>query len=189
MSSPNSGEETEACLAACEEAVKHADAHLRAAVCYRLRIDEGKAVAGLFAMGPAFTLLRAIGTYQRRDAAFEQTLDDHGRAWIDEHLANRDSTARTIMELLDFFAGDVAVEIKLHRAIHKVLIEAYAPVEAERAEAKKTGARLSPIAKRTLRNHEQRRTSIRREGLRNDYADVLAGLVVTTSPEADDEFG
>lgn len=178
--------EAEANFEECELAVRHADAHLRAAVCYRLRIDEAKLLAGAFAMGPAFTLLRAISTYQRRDAAFEAALDEHGCAWIDEHIANRRDTARTIMELLDFLAGDAGVEIKLHHAIHKVLTEAYAAVEAERTEAKRDGTPLSLRAKRTMRNHDQRRTSVRREGLRNDYAAVLDGLEAGTSTDGDE---
>ena len=108
---------------------------------------------------------------------FEGALDATGRAWLDEHLANREDTSRRIQELLDFFAGDVAIEIKLHRATYKVLTDAKASIEAEVAEAKRTGARLSATAKRTIRNYEQRRTSVRREGLRHDYREVLEGLV------------
>ncbi len=177
----------EARRALCEEAVKEADAHLRAAVCYRLLIDESRIIAGVFAMGPAFTLLRAISSYQRRDPVFEAALDGHGREWIEDHIAKREDTARTIMEQLDFFAGDAKVEIKLHRAIHKVLAEAYAEVEAERAEAKKAGKPLSPIGKRTFRNHEQRSTSVRREGLRNDYSAVLGGFRTGASSDSNDE--
>ncbi|MFD1789596.1 hypothetical protein ACFSC3_18740 [Sphingomonas floccifaciens] len=171
----------------CEQAVKDADAHLRAAVCYRLLIDESRMLNGVFAMGPAFTLLRAISTYQRRDPVFETTLDDEGRAWIEEQIANREDTARMIMERLDFFAGDAKVELKLHHAIYKVLAEVYAEVEAGRAEAKKAGRPLTPIEKRTFRNHEQRRTSVRREGLRNDYSAVLNGFSIGPSNEPNDE--
>ncbi|MBN2973500.1 hypothetical protein ACFSC3_12980 [Sphingomonas floccifaciens] len=177
----------EARHALCEQAVKEADAHLRAAVCYRLLIDESRIMAGMFAMGPAFTLLRAISAYQRRDPVFEATLDEHGRAWIEEQIAKREDTARTIMEQLDFFAGDVKVEMKLHRAIQKVLAEAYADVEAERAEARAVGKPLSPLGKRTFRNHEQRRTSVRRTGLRNDYSAVLGGFRTGASSESNDE--
>jgi hypothetical protein len=177
----------EARHALCEQAVKEADAHLRAAVCYRLLIDESRIMAGVFAMGPAFTLLRAVSAYQRRDPVFEATLDEHGRAWIEDHIDKREDTAQTIMEQLDFFAGDAKVEIKLHRAIHKVLTEAYADVEAELAEAKAAGKPLGPLGKRTFRNHEQRRTSVRREGLRNDYSAVLGGFRTGPSDVSNDE--
>lgn len=169
--------ETEQLLARAEQAVKAADAQLRAVVCYRFVIDASKLLGRLFAMGPMFSVGRAISVYQRRDSAFEDALDAYGRDWIDAHLADREDTARRISELLDFFAGDAAVEIKLHHAIYKVLTDAKASIDAEIAEAKRTGARLSKTAKRTIRNYEQRRTSVRREGLRNDYRAVLSGLV------------
>lgn len=177
--------DAEQLLEQTEHGVKAADAQLRAVVCYRFAIDAAKLLGRVFAMGPLFTVGRAISVYQRRDAAFEDALDATGRAWLDEHLANREDTARRIQELLDLFAGDAAVEIKLHHAMHKVLTDAWASVEAEIAEAKRTGARLSATARRTIRNHEQRRTSVRREGLRHDYREVLAGLVSHDPQPAD----
>lgn len=178
--------DAELLLGQAEHAVKAADAQLRAVVCYRFMIDASKLVNRVFALGPLFTIGRAISVYQRRDAAFEEALDATARAWIDEHLANREDTSRRVLELLDLFAGDAAIEIKLHHAIHKILVDAWAGVEAEIMEARRTGARLSPTAKRTVRNHEQRRATVRREGLRNDYLAVLEGLVSAERDQADD---
>jgi hypothetical protein len=165
-----------------------ADNQLRAVVVYRMITEAGRLFAAPFAMGPMWTLVRAISGYLRPDAEYEDSLDMAASAALEIHKANRKATSAKIQELLDMYCGDVALEVILHRVLLSTLEAYHQPVVDEWANRNYVSQRLSAAARRPKRNAEDRHNSVRRGAPTSDRDEVLSGLD-RTEPGAAAEDG
>jgi hypothetical protein len=170
--------EAQAVLAEAEEAVRATDRHLRQVVAYRMLADVSRLTAGVFAMGPAWTLMRSISGYIRPVPGHFEELDPEARAKIDDLVASGKADSAEMLDLLDLYAGDVLLELRLRAAMLSVIRRHHEPVAKELEERARSGTRLSRAAKRLNRKREERNTSVRANaGVQSDRHDVLAGLV------------
>lgn len=161
-----------------EQEAREASNQLRAAVFFRVFVDLGRSLGGPFAMGPMWTVARAVSAHLRRDVALEASLSDDERQRLEEHRSERRKTTPAILDLLDLYAGDVILEMKIHEGLHDILQEHHRPVleELERRNIDKKP--LSAAAKRTKRRSEERRTSVRPGAAISDRSEVLGGLQI-----------
>ena len=149
---------------------------LRAVVAFRMITEAGRLFAAPFAMGPMWTLVRAVSGYLRVNVAYESSLDVAQLASLAEHrLTRKESTAR-ILELLDWHCGDVALEVKIHDMLLATLEAHHQPVAEELAFRKHPGQRLSEAAKRGRRSSDERRARVRPGAPIADRKEVLDGL-------------
>lgn len=149
---------------------------LRIVAFARIIAEMNRLLGQALAVGPLFTLLRAVSGYLQPDPESEQTLQGLALAEYQEHRNKRPQTSRRIVEGLDLLAGDMDVEIELHRLLLTFVNEHLEPIEREQAQAIRTGSKLSDRAKRVKRNYDKRRTSVRRGARVSDRHEVLAGI-------------
>ena len=149
---------------------------LRVVVLYQLLQEISAHTTGVFAMGPAWTLMRSVSGYIRADPSFEGTLSSGRPEELEQRKLVRPKESRVILDLLDRYSGDERLELNLHKAIYKVLMEHHAPVQKEIDEREHSGRRLSPEAKRPRRNEAAQQSSVRPGAPTYDSEDVLGGF-------------
>ncbi|MEG3166377.1 hypothetical protein U1701_17465 [Sphingomonas sp. PB2P19] len=164
-------------LAEAEQSVKDADHHLRQVVAVRMINDFTHRTAGLFGMGPAWTLMRVVSGYVRVDSRRLDELDPGARGKVDDLVATGKPDSAEMLDLLDLYAGDVLLELRLRSAILSALRKHHEPIEKELADRTSSMKPLSPAAKRVRRKAEERNVSLRAgDGIMSDRHDVLRGL-------------
>jgi hypothetical protein len=177
-------------LAEAERAVLAADSHLRQVVVYRLMTDLSRHLAGVFSMGPAWTLMRSVSSYVRRDPGYERSLDEAARTRVAALYDNLAADSTEMLALLDHYVGDTQLEIRLRGAIQKILRDHHEPVRQELAGRNYDAKKLSTQAKRPTRRTEERKAMVRDDtGALSDRHDVLRGLSINGIDirDADDE--
>lgn len=167
----------EADLTAAEELVKETDAHLRQVIAGRLDAEWTRKAAGLFAMGPAWILMRSVSAYIGIAPGVLDALDPAQREQAEALIANSKPDSVEMLDLLDFHAGDTLLELRLRWAILSALRKHHEPVKRELAERGATGTPLSRAAKRRRRKAEERDASVRPDAPLSDRHDVLRGLI------------
>jgi len=167
-------------LAQATEEAAAADSHLRKTVAYRVLTDLSALMAGVFAMGPAWTIMRSVSRYVRPTPEVLDAMTPDARARVQPLIDNEGQDSSEMLDLLDRYTGDVLLELRLRDRILKTLREHHKQAEVELANRHVPGFKLSPAAKRLSRRSEDRNTSVR-AGLA-DRHDVLAGLVPPSPP-------
>lgn len=128
-------------LAVAEADLQRAGDQVRTVVAYRLMVEIGRQASGI-ALGPLYAVARAISPYLQHDMAFENGLDDESRTLLGERRMSREEDSREMLDRLDRYAGDPGLELKLHRAMLKVIRAFHDEREVENAAARKAGRRL-----------------------------------------------
>jgi hypothetical protein len=112
--------------------------HESSIVSWALMASLSKLMAPMFAMGPAWTLMRVVGPYVEADEMEEELIlevsDEDRRRTAVTVRAQRVELSRRLHAALDLWAGDVHFEIELRAAITAV-VERYEP-RSEEARAK-----------------------------------------------------
>lgn len=170
--------ETKEVLAEAERSVKDADHHLRQVIAVRLLNDFTHRTAGLFSMGPGWTLMRVVSGYIRVDPRRLDELDPEARGKVDDLIATGKPDSAEMLDLLDLYAGDVLLELRLRSAILSALRKHHEPISKELADRTSSTKPLSPAAKRVRRKAEERHVSLRAGAvIISDRHDVLRGLI------------
>jgi len=164
-----------------EEAV--VQSRLRTVVMYRVLQQIGDQTAGLFALGPAWTLMRVVSGFIQSDPAFEGTLDEAGLKRLSLRKLDRHEDTATILELLDRYCGDERLEMNLHRVILKALKEHHEPIQAEIDARAEGGKKLSLAAKQPRRTSAARQSTVRPGAAISDREEVLDGMVAAVTSE------
>lgn len=147
---------------------------LRAVVVYRIMVEIGRQASGI-ALGPLYALARAVSPYLQQDLAFENALDDQGRILLNERRQTREQDSREMLDRLDRYAGEQALELKLHRAMLKVIRAFHDEREAENAAVREAGERLPTVRKRQAvrRTSEAQQRDVHPAAPRADVIDVF----------------
>lgn len=174
--------EAEEALEAAEALVKETDAHLRQVIAGRLDAEWTRKAAGVFAMGPAWVIMRSVSAYIRIEPGFLDTLDPEQRARAEALITTSKADSVEMLDLLDLYAGDTLLELRLRWSILSALRRHHEPVEKELAARGTAGTRLSRAAKRLRRKAEDRNASVRPDAPVADRHDVLRGLIHDAAP-------
>ncbi len=167
----------EAVLADAETAQRIAADQLRQVVACRMLNDISRQLAGTFSMGPAWTLMRVVSGYIRDDPGLGDGMDDAAREHIRSLFDTASADSTEMLDLLDLYAGDTLLELRLRAAILSILRKYHEPVKAELANRNYDAKTLSPAAKRVHRKSEQRKASTSsRPAVISDRHDVLGGF-------------
>ncbi|MFS0773015.1 hypothetical protein [Sphingomonas sp. 1P08PE] len=161
-------------LALAEADLQRAGDQVRTVVAYRLMVEIGRQASGI-ALGPLYAVARAISPYLQHDIAFENGLDDEGRARLGERRASREEDSREMLDRLDRYAGEPGLELKLHRAMLKVIRAFHDEREVENAAARKAGRRLPGTRKQQAvrRSIEAQQRSVHPAAPCADVVDVF----------------
>lgn len=178
--------DAQSALMEAEQSVRATDQHLRQVVAHRMMYDIAGSTAGLFAMGPAWTLMRCVSGYIRHDAKRLEELDPEAREKVEELVANGRKDSAEMLDLLDLYAGDVLLELRLRAVILSTLRKHHEPIARELEQRATSGNPLSPSAKRLHRKSEERAATVRAGvGILSDRHDVLDGLKPVSDPHED----
>lgn len=85
----------------------------RGAVTWALFRQVASSAATVFAMGPAWSLMRIVSGHLHEDGEWESGLDDDLRAAVAEHRQTRKERSRQMLQQLEARRGDSALEIRL----------------------------------------------------------------------------
>ena len=160
----------------CVAEVRAVSSQLRATVLYRGSMIVAAMTEGMFAMGPAWTIMRGVSSHLRTDIAWEASLSESDKAALAAHRDVRAKGSARILDLLDFHCGDVALEWKMHETMLALLEAHHAPIQTEIDGRNIDRKPLSAAAKRTFRRAEERRGSIRPGAPLADRDEVFRGL-------------
>lgn len=156
-------------LAAEEQKLAYAQAHERAAVQWFVSDHLIDLMSGVFAMGPAWTIMRALSGHMPDEVGEEKTGFLVGGDKDDALIAVRAEWAKesaSMLETLDLFSGHVGFEEAVRNAVSKVCKD----FDKKRDEAAKAGRRP--------RSKERMATEVHPKAM--DGADaVLAGFEPT----------
>lgn len=164
-------------LAAAKLREAETDHHLRVTVVAMILRTINRTVSSVFAMGPAWTLMRAASGYLQSDPGFEAGLDDTNLERVASRRQSRPQESMELMDLLDRYCGDERLELNLHRAILTTLRDHHAPAAKELADRNVEAKPLSPAARRPRRDMHQQATAVRRGAPIADRHEVLNALL------------
>lgn len=172
----------EAEFSAAEAKVQEAEGWLRTGVVWLLMREISRQTAGVFAMGPAWSLMRIVSGYIQSDPSFENDpgLDPDQLARRKER---RPRETLEILRALDEFSGDERFELNVHNAIYSAAIKHRKLMDEQRAEAVAQG-RPVPSAKRFhRRTSEEQKRSVHPASKIDDAARVSDGFVNPKQPK------
>lgn len=158
--------EMRAALEAEERRLIYYKAHQSAALQWYVTDHLISIMAPAIAMGPAWTVMRAISGYMSAEDAHRNTLLLEGKAKdraIQDFRGQKQAESDELMEALDHWSGDPGFEKDLRAAIKNVIAD-YADRREKRVQSG-----------RPRRSHEKMRTTIHPEA-KMDAKDVLSGL-------------
>jgi hypothetical protein len=112
----------------------------RGAVTWALFRQVASSAATVFAMGPAWSLMRVVSGHLHEDSDWESRLDEDLRAAVDDHRQTRKERSRQMLQQLEARRGDPAFEIRLFEHLASFF-------EEEPVAAVKKGGRPSRLAK------------------------------------------
>jgi len=170
---------------ACADAdFQRASDQLRTVVVYRLMVEIGRQASGI-ALGPLYAVARAISPYLQQDLEFENGLGDQDRCLLDERRTTREQDSREMLDRLDRYAGDPALELKLHRAMLKVIRAFHEEREKENEAVRKVNGRLSETNKRQAirRSFEAQQRSVHPASPRGDVNRVFQAFGMEALPD------
>jgi hypothetical protein len=163
-------------LEARQAALAEAETHLRTTVVFALLREISKQVAGAFALGPAWTLMRVVSGYIQADPSFECNLDDNAAELLKRRRVDRPEDSTKMLDLLDRYVGDQALELRLHRAILQTLTTHHEAAQNEQQRRNVDHRPLSRAARQLRRTTEAQKASVRSDCKLSDRHEVLAGI-------------
>lgn len=164
-----------AALVEADAALEAADAALRASSAWMMLSEINRQSAALFAMGPAWSLMRIASGHVANDPEFEERLGERRREYEDFKAA-KGETAGEILYKLDMFSGDVRFETKVHMALHRAVTEYSAQFEAHINKKKAEGKPLTTAEKRIRRNRDEQKDGVHPRARTADRGEVLDGI-------------
>ncbi len=169
--------EAEEVLAARNAALRAADDQVRGTMFYQAVRQIIRQAGGAFAMGPCFTIMRAISPHLQEDILYKSGLDADALSRLETRRNTRASECTETLDLLDRHCGDIVLELNLQRAILKVLRTRHTEV-MDGIKLKPVGQKLTPFEQRVSRRRttEEQRKNVREDAPRADRIEVFDAL-------------
>jgi hypothetical protein len=169
--------------------VHRAEEQVRIVVVYTLMAEMSRQASAL-ALGPLYAVARAVSPYLQKDPAFEASLKADETELLVERRLTRTRDSLEIFDRLDRYAGDERLELKLHRAILKVVRDIHQEYEDQKNAARKAGKPIPLNVKRrsVRRTTEAQNLAPHPAARREDAEEVFSALSVDAKNPAPNDI-